>query len=173
MFLFVQIFLFADFSSGKEYTVFSEASVNKKIKKFSTLICFEDTIGGLARKFAIAGAGLFINITNDAWFLDTSAPFMHLQTSVFRTVENRRGLVRAANTGVSGFVDMTGKIINVLQNAQGDEIFISGYRIQKMKLNYTKTFYTKYGDVFAFICFGCIMGAILMIIVRTKLWKIH
>ena len=163
----------ADFSSGKEYTVFSEMTSHKKNKKFSALICFEDTIGRLARKFAMAGAGLFINITNDAWFMDTSAPFMHLQASVFRTVENRRGLVRATNTGVSGFVDMTGKIINVLQNAQGEEVFISGYRTQKMQLNYKKTFYTKYGDVFAFICFGCIMGAILMIIVRTKLWKIH
>jgi len=152
----------ADFSSGTERTIFSSLFSHDDRKTFSTLICFEDTIGQLARQFVKEGAGLLINITNDAWFKDTAAPFMHLQSAVFRTVENRRSLVRSANTGISGFIDATGNINNTIHNKKGKKTFISGYEIQKVSFGQSKTFYTKYGDVFAFMCFGCIIGTILI-----------
>ncbi|VAX38073.1 Apolipoprotein N-acyltransferase / Copper homeostasis protein CutE [hydrothermal vent metagenome] len=146
----------ADFSRGEGYTVFSSDT-----KKFSTLICFEDTLGRLARGFVNNGAQMLINITNDAWFEDTAAPWMHMQSAVFRTVENRRGLVRASNTGVSGFIDATGKIQYLLQNAQGKNTFVKGYAVGEVSFRKEKTFYTKFGDVFAYLCFACILGGVI------------
>jgi len=148
----------SDFSSGKEYTVFDKELTGNR--KFSVLICFEDTMGRLARKFVDAGAGFLVNITNDAWFKDSAAPYMHLQSAVFRTVENRRGLVRAANTGVSCFINPLGKIVHSIQDKMEKKIFISGYAVYKVRFSNKKTFYTKYGDVFTLGCFGCILGAI-------------
>ncbi|MCF8062978.1 MAG: apolipoprotein N-acyltransferase, partial [Deltaproteobacteria bacterium] len=74
------------------------------------LICFEAIFPGLARRQVEQGADILVNLTNDAWFGPTSAPFQHLSMSVFRAVETRRPLVRAANTGISAFVDVNGRV---------------------------------------------------------------
>ncbi len=144
----------ADFTPGNQYTVYK--------KGFSVLICFEDTIAWLTRQFVGQGAQWLINITNDAWFQDTKEPFMHLQGSVFRAIENRRNLVRAANTGVSCFIDSYGRIVQKLQNQNQKTTFIAGSSTGTVYLRDRKSFYTKYGDVFAYLCFGCIlMGVVL------------
>ncbi len=75
------------------------------------LICFEAIFPELARKQTRSGADVLINLTNDAWFGMTSAPYQHLSMSVFRAVENRRPLIRAANTGISAFISPCGKIV--------------------------------------------------------------
>ena len=98
-----------DFTSGRRIKIFS---IHPSQKKFGVLICFEDTLGYLRRNFVHAGAGFFVNMTNDAWFTDTKAPFLHLQAAVFGCVENHRSLARAANTGVSALVDPWGRIIS-------------------------------------------------------------
>lgn len=115
-----------DFTAGKEYTIFNTQD------KFSVLICFEDLFPELSRRFIKQGADFLINITNDAWFQKTTAPYQHLQASVFRAVENRVFVVRAANTGVSGFITPSGKIISLVRNKQGRNIFISGYLTQQI-----------------------------------------
>ncbi len=74
------------------------------------LICFESIFPDLARRQTAAGAGLLVNITNDAWYGRSSAPWQSLSMAVFRAVENRRSLARAANTGVSGFIDPLGRL---------------------------------------------------------------
>jgi len=147
----------ADFTPGKEYTVFSL----EKGLRFSTLICFEDTIADLTRHFVREGAQLLINMTNDAWFYDTKAPFMHLQAAVFRTVENRRSLIRAANTGVSCVIDPLGRIKSYVKNENDKMTFIAGYTVGTVVLNSEKTFYTKLGDFFTYLCFGCILLGII------------
>ena len=76
------------------------------------LICFEVIFPELARNQTKAGAALLINLTNDAWFGMTSAPYQHLSMSVFRAVENRRLLIRAANTGISAFISPCGEILS-------------------------------------------------------------
>lgn len=149
----------ADFSPGKEETVFSLNG--SKINTFSVLICFEDTLARLARKFVLNDARLLINITNDAWFGDTKAPYLHLQAAVFRTVENRRWLIRAANTGVSCFINEKGKVVRYLQNVQGKKTYVSGFDSQKVLLVAKKTVYSLYGDFFAYLCFVCILGDII------------
>ncbi|VAW15801.1 Apolipoprotein N-acyltransferase / Copper homeostasis protein CutE, partial [hydrothermal vent metagenome] len=100
-----------DFSVGEKYTLFDlNLRTNNVLSKIATPICFEDTLGPLVRRFVNNGATLLVNVTNDGWFKDTKAPFLHLASSIFRAVENRRNLVRSANTGVSGFINPVGKV---------------------------------------------------------------
>jgi apolipoprotein N-acyltransferase len=80
--------------------------------KLGTLICYESIFPGLAGKTAAAGANLLVNLTNDAWYGRSSAPHQSFAMSVFRAVETRRSLVRAANTGISGFVSPLGRVEN-------------------------------------------------------------
>ena len=147
----------ADFTTGAEYTVFEMPGGDAR-RSFSVLICFEDTLGGLARQFVRQGAGILVNITNDAWFHDTKAPFMHAQAAVFRAVENRRALVRAANTGVSCFIDASGRVTKALADEHGKKTYVPGYAIAKLRFEGQKTFYTRYGDVFILACAGCLLG---------------
>ncbi len=143
----------ADFTTGKELTVFPG--------NFSVLICFEDTVARVARRLVNGGAQLLVNMTNDAWFLDSQAPVMHLQSAVFRTVENRRSLIRAANTGVSCFIDKFGRISRFVKDPRGNITNIAGYAVEDIVLSTDKTFYTKFGDIFTIICFGCILWGII------------
>lgn len=149
-----------DFSRGEEFTLFKNIKNNDH--PFSVLICFEDTVNALARNFSLAGSTFFINMTNDAWFGDTQASLLHMQNSVFRAVENRRQLVRAANTGVSCFIDHKGKIKQGVENKDRRVTFVDGVSVGIVNFYNEKTFYTKYGDVFAYLCFACILSAILV-----------
>lgn len=79
--------------------------------KVGVLICYESIFGYLSRAQINNGAQLLVNITNDAWFGATSAPYQHMSMAVLRSVENRVSLARAANTGISAFVDGEGRIL--------------------------------------------------------------
>lgn len=78
--------------------------------RIGPMICFEDILPKLGRKMAAEKPNVFINITNDAWFGATAEPYQHLALAVFRTIEHRRPMVRAVNTGTSTFIDATGRI---------------------------------------------------------------
>ncbi|MBI4974695.1 MAG: apolipoprotein N-acyltransferase, partial [Candidatus Omnitrophica bacterium] len=133
-----------DFTGGRDYTVFKffieRSSKDKdaiwrlvKKVKFSSLICFEDIFPGLAREFVRNGADFLVNITNDAWFGKSSAPYQHAQSSVFRAVENRVNIVRAANTGLSCFIDQKGRVIDSVE-ADGADLFIDGFKSSEIVL---------------------------------------
>ena len=165
LFSFVEKFTKAtigDFSPGKEYTVFrfniersrrGEGYNLKLIKKvaFSVMICFEDIFPEIARNFVNNGAGFLVTITNDAWFGESSAPYQHVQNSVFRAIENRVNVIRAANSGVSCFIDQKGRVFGVV-NSDGKSIFVDGYKTEDIVLTNTRTFYTVHGDLFAYLC---------------------
>ena len=162
----------ADFTAGGEYAVFDfpqkeGAKTRGNGRSFSVLICFEDTIAGIARQFVRRGAGLLVNMTNDAWFKDTKAPFMHAQASVFRSVENRRPLVRAANTGVSCSIDASGRMVQAVADERGKKTYVSGYAIMKVRFGRQETFYTRYGDVFVLAC----AGLLWTVVRRRKIFK--
>ncbi len=106
-------------------------------------ICYEMIFPDLSREMARNQAAFLINMTNDAWYGKTSAPYQHFSMAVFRAVENRRSLIRSANTGISGFIDPTGRIIESTQLFE--EAVITG----SMPVLKTGSFYTRYGDVFA------------------------
>ena len=96
-----------DFKPGRQGNTLSWEN-----RHVGMLICYEAIFPGLARAMVRNGAHLLVNITNDAWFGRTSAAFQHFSMAVFRAVENRRYLARAANTGISGFIDPCGRIVS-------------------------------------------------------------
>ena len=149
---FVQI---GHFTAGQEATIFKAVSRYQKVNirvKFAALICYEDIFPGLVRDSCNHGADFLVNMTNDAWFGKTAAPYQHAQASVFRAVENRVNVVRATNTGLSCFILPEGKIAaSVSEN--GEEIFVTGHKGYDLLLKKEKSFYTRFGDVFALFCF--------------------
>lgn len=78
--------------------------------KLGMLICYESIFPDIARESVARGSNLLVNITNDAWYGRSSAPYQSMAMAVFRAVETRRSLIRAANTGISGFVDPLGRV---------------------------------------------------------------
>ncbi|MBU4055341.1 MAG: apolipoprotein N-acyltransferase, partial [Proteobacteria bacterium] len=92
------------------------------------------------------GASVLINITNDAWYGRTSAPYQHFSMAVFRAVENHRSLVRSANTGFSGFIDPGGRILS------STELFEDAAITRKIPLLSGLTVYARMGDAFALLC---------------------
>ena len=112
-----------DFARGTEPGVFE---TNGPSVRLGPLICFEDTIGSVARQPVLRGAQLLVNITNDGWFGTTAANQQQLAESVFRAVENRRPLVRCANTGVTAFIDRDGRITQTLRMPDTGSVFGRG-----------------------------------------------
>jgi apolipoprotein N-acyltransferase len=141
-----------DFEPGKEYVV-----MDTPFAKIGNLICYEIIFPGLVREFVVRGANVLVTITNDAWFGRTSAPYQHFSMAVFRAVENRVPVVRSANTGISGFIDAKGRIVNK------SEIFVEASLTETVPLGKDKSMYTKVGDVFAWLCMA---GSLLMIVIR-------
>ena len=78
--------------------------------KLGMLICYESIFPEISRDTVVRGANLLVNLTNDAWYGKSSAPYQSMSMAVLRAVENRRSLIRAANTGISGFVDPLGRV---------------------------------------------------------------
>jgi apolipoprotein N-acyltransferase len=83
--------------------------------RVAALICYEDVVSDLSRRAVAQGANLLINLTNDAWFGDTVAPLQHNLLASFRAIENRRYLIRAANTGLSSIINPLGETTSILQ----------------------------------------------------------
>jgi len=127
---------------------------------FSVLICFEDTLAYLGRESVRNGARLLVNQTNDAWFDPLWGSRQHLVLSVFRAVENRVPMVRAANTGYSCAISPSGKIDQWLagENGRHDGKGFQAVSVVVPEDAMPLTFYTQYGDVFALSClpFGVI-----------------
>ena len=92
-----------------------------------------------------------VSVTNEGFFGRTSAPYQTLASNVFRAVENRVAIVRSATTGVSAFINPNGEIIERVQNSDGRDLFVSGFLVRDIPLSNHKTFYTVYGDIFAYV----------------------
>jgi apolipoprotein N-acyltransferase len=119
-------------------------------------ICYEIIFPGLSRAMVKNNAVLLINITNDAWFGTTGGPYQHFSMTVFRAVENRRALARAANTGISGFIDPAGRIL--FSTALLEQTVAT----RTLPLISEKTFYTRFGDLFALACLAGSLFAIIL-----------
>ncbi len=132
---------------GQEYTLFNLGEA-----RFGVVICWEHVFSDLFRTFVKNGANFMLNITNEGWFGDTAAPHQMLAISVFRAVENRCAIGRAANTGISCFIDPNGRVTGRVQNSQKKDTFVAGWLTGEVSPSNRKTFYTLHGDVFAFFC---------------------
>ena len=113
-----------------------------------TAICYEIIFPDLVRQFAKAGARIIINITNDAWFGQTSAPYQHLAIASLRAVESRRYIARCANTGISAVIDPTGAVVR--QTA----LFSEAVLAEPLYCRDEITFYARSGDVFSWCCWA-------------------
>ncbi|MEI6562533.1 MAG: apolipoprotein N-acyltransferase [Verrucomicrobiota bacterium] len=155
-----------DFTPGTEYTVLK---MERPSLNVGALICFEDTLGDLTRHFVQRGAQLLVNVTNDGWFLRSQASEQHLANAVFRTVENRRPLVRAANTGVTAFIDPFGRITNAFR-PDGNPFHegVLADSIQVPPQTASQTFYTRHGDVFALACAVASLAALGVFLARHR-----
>ena len=127
--------------------------------RFGVLICYEDVFPALTRRFIAGGGNFLVNITNDAWYGPTSAPHQHLAQATFRAIENRVPLVRAANTGISAIVDPDGRI-----RWQGP-LFEPLDHVDQVSWPGVRTFYTRFGDVFAW---ACLLVAVIAAALRTR-----
>ncbi|MEI6971394.1 MAG: apolipoprotein N-acyltransferase [bacterium] len=132
---------------------------------FSALICFEDAFPGLARGAVLAGARLLIDQTNDAWFDVSSGARQHLAHCVLRCIENRVPAIRAANTGVSCYIDAVGRIPvdGMLAPLSAEYLTVP---VEVPPADMRLTLYTKYGDrLFALPCAALAVLSFLLAIV--------
>jgi len=134
-----------------------------KTEQVGVQICYEIIFPGLSRAMARNNASLLINITNDAWFGKTSGPYQHFSMTVFRAVENRRALVRSANTGISGYIDPAGRVLASTPLLQDAAL------VRSIPLMKTKTVYTRIGDLFAQLCFASALIVVLLEISKFAL----
>ena len=115
-------------------------------KRLGIQICYEIIFPQLSRQLAQNGARLLITITNDAWYGTTAGPYQHFSLAALRAVENRRALVRAANTGISGFIDPVGRVFDPTA------LMVEAAVTRPLPLLETETLYTRHGDLFAAGC---------------------
>jgi apolipoprotein N-acyltransferase len=141
---------------------FSQGSVQPPLPcgpaRLGVLICFESIFPELARRKTAAGATLLINITNDAWFGRSSAPHQHLAMAAFRAVENRRSLARAANTGISGFIDPAGRTEKL------SPLFAPYAATSRLTLLHEQTVFTRFGHYFPLTCLLFVVVAGLFVL---------
>jgi apolipoprotein N-acyltransferase len=154
-----------DFDVGKDYTVFRLTNGDVQV---APLICFEDTIGELTRRFVQEGANLLANVTNDGWFLRSAGSQQHLANAIFRCVETRRPMVRAANTGVTCFVNDLGRVTQILQDDTGNT-FTEGVLTGEVNVPTGRelTFYARHGELFAKLCACVTLIAVIALVVRA------
>jgi len=145
---------------------FSPGSSNQPIKScnasLGVLICFESIFPDIARQQVNNGANLLVNLTNDAWFGKTSAPWQHLSMAILRAVENRRGLARAANTGVSGFIDPMGKTHAL------SPLFETYTATAELSLVEEKTLFSRFGYLFPHLCLFLLVPFTLSVAQQRK-----
>ncbi len=123
------------FGRGRDLPVYATG-----IGRFGVLICYESAFEDLPRGYRRAGADFLVNITNDAWFGRTAAPYQHASHLVLRAIETRMGVARAANSGVSEVVDPLGRVSNATEL---DQEAIVGATLRTSDV---RTLYVRLGD---------------------------
>lgn len=124
----------------------SKAPVKFRDYLMSVNICYEEILPRLIGEMMKGGANVIVNITNDNWFGKTHEPMQHLVLAAFRAVEHRRWLVRSTNTGISAFVDATGRIV------ERSPLMEPAAMIADVPMMRGETIYARYGDWFAWLC---------------------
>jgi apolipoprotein N-acyltransferase len=144
------------FIPGTQRTLFKVGD-----KTYGVFICYESIFGDDMRLFARNGAQVLINISDDGWYGDTSAPWEHLDMVRMRAIENRRWIVRSTNTGITAAIDPSGRVTEMIPRHIRTSVQVAfGYRNDI-------TFYSQHGDVFAWFC-ALITIALLALSLRRK-----
>jgi apolipoprotein N-acyltransferase len=150
------------FIPGEEYTLFQVSGA-----RFGTPICWENLFPDLYRQFVKEGAHFMVSVTNEGFLVNTTAHYQTLAMNIFRAVENRVAIVRVSPNGVSGFINPDGEVIKRVRESNGNDIFVSGVLIGDVPLSNKKTFYTIYGDIFAYATI-CVAALTILASVFTR-----
>lgn len=139
-----------DFTPGEV-----EAPLAWRQARLGILICFESIFPDIARNWSKNGANLLVNLTNDAWYGKSSAPYHSMAMTVLRAVETRRSIVRSANTGISGFIDPLGQVHDP------SPIFTAWSLARPVVLMTMETHFVRWGYLFPI---GCLLAAGLLLV---------
>ncbi len=145
-----------DYLPGNRYVM-----PETKLGSFASLVCYEIIFPGLVRKFYAKDGDFMVNITNDAWFGKTAGPYQHFSMAVFRAIENRKPVLRSANTGISGFIDSNGRI------SAKTELFQRLVLSEEIKTDNTLSVYSRYGDLFVYFC----IVIFIVLLINLKSWR--
>jgi apolipoprotein N-acyltransferase len=130
-----------------------------KDAKLGVLICYESIFPSLARDSVRAGGNVLVNLSNDAWFGTTSAPYQLLAMAAMRALENHTVMVRVANTGISAVISPSGEILSPTKLAT------RVIETETASWISSRTFYTEHGDVFAVACAAITAICLLVVLV--------
>lgn len=129
------------FEPGRERAVFAAEE-----HRYGVFICYESIFADEVRQFVLGGAEVLVNISNDGWYGDSSAPWQHLNMVRMRAIENHRWVLRATNTGVTGAIDPFGRVVAAAPRHLRTAIEVP------FAYEHDVTFYTRHGDLFAYLC---------------------
>ena len=144
----------SEFTPGEERKVFRLSNPQGVAHRYGVFICYESVFADEVREFALLGAEVLVNISDDGWYGDTSAPWQHLNMARMRAIENRRWLLRDTNNGVTASIDPYGRVRQSIPRHAVDALPAGfGFRDDI-------TFYTAHGDLFGWLCAILAWGAV-------------
>lgn len=147
----------SDLQRGTERKVFHSDG-----HSFGIFICYESVFADEIRQFARNGADVLVNVSDDGWYGDTSAPWQHLNMARMRAIENHRWILLDTNNGITTTIDPMGRVTySAPRNIETSLIVRYGYENDL-------TFYTRHGDLFAWTCGIIVIGALLFFIFRRR-----
>jgi apolipoprotein N-acyltransferase len=144
-----------DFTPGAQYTLMPLGQARTGV-----FICFESAFPSIARHFAEDGADVLVNISNDGYLGETPVMRQHLANAIFRATENARPVLRVTNTGITAFITGRGEVLDATTGFQPAVRTWTVYRATN-----GKTFYTKFGDLFAGLC------ALMSLVIVVLSWR--
>jgi len=150
------------FSRGDGAKVFRLATTKDGAHRFGVFICYESVFADEVRHFAQLGAEVLVNISDDGWYGDTSAPWQHLNMARMRAVENRRWLLRDTNNGITAVIDPYGIVRESIPRHQEDAL------PAQFAFRDDVTFYTAHGDVFVWLCAALSVVALVVALKSRK-----
>lgn len=136
--------------------------LNAGDEKLGVFICYESIFPDEVRQFANSGAQVFVNISNDAWYGDSGAYAQHLNQTRMRAIENNRWLLSATDTGVTASIDPWGRVVARVPRKERTAL------LAPYALTSVTTFYTRYGDWFAY---GCAIISVAALLTRFASYK--
>jgi apolipoprotein N-acyltransferase len=145
----------SSFSRGSGPKVFTLPTANGDAHRYGVFICYESVFADQIRQFPRLGAEVLVNISDDGWYGDTSAPWQHFNMVRMRAIENRRWILRDTNNGVTAVIDPYGRVRQSIQRHQVDALPAQfGFRDDV-------TFYTAHGDIFGWLCVFLSLGILV------------
>ncbi|MBI2150091.1 MAG: apolipoprotein N-acyltransferase, partial [Acidobacteria bacterium] len=130
--------------AGEKQTVFLVKSSGREAR-FGVLICYEDLDPELARGLRQIGTDFLVNISNDAWFGTSIELDQHFAAARFRAIENRVGVVRSGNNGITGIIDPLGRVQTLLEK-DGQTKDVTGFIVGSVSTSHAFSLYSRVGD---------------------------